>query len=219
MGLSQDNPVAITPLDFELTANGLLLRPGFHDGSLLGIEILKAGNVRLTMETASGERFFVELEGVEHLLCNEFRQGNIVSAVIITTGREPYGESLRSLFATPHPSVQEPHVSEHETFVERVRSSIKEGRSIFFEVSSSYGCEIFCLCASVRILPIVENSWFLAPLESAELFRNIANFRTFRLKIDRVHTVGRANHMTDKQLDATVINRGYPKTVPHAKID
>ena len=65
-------------MDFELDENGLLRRPNIHDGYLLAIELPEKGIARLTLEGLSGDRFVIQMEGVDRLLCDGFAEGNIV---------------------------------------------------------------------------------------------------------------------------------------------
>jgi hypothetical protein len=145
-------------MDFELDEEGLLLKPEIHDGYLLGVELPEEGIARLTLENLSGDRFAVQMERVDRLLCDGFAEGNIVREIRITTGREPGNVPLRRLLGKLHPSVQEPCISEHENWVERTRLTIINGEATFLEVVPSYGCEVFAVCGAVTFLPV--------PLES-----------------------------------------------------
>lgn len=138
-------------MDFELDGNGLLREPNIHDGYLLAIELPEKGIARLTTENLSGNRFVIQMEGVDRLLCDGFAEGNIVREVRITTGREPDNGPLRRLLGELHPSVQEPYISKHEKWVDRTRRAIVDGEATFLEVVPSYGCEVFALCANISL--------------------------------------------------------------------
>jgi len=145
-------------MDFELDGNGLLRKPNIHDGYLLAIELPEKGIARLTMESLSGNRFVIQMEGVDRLLCDGFAEGNIVREVRITTGREPDNGPLRRLLGELHPSVQEPYISKHEKWVDHTRRAIVDGEATFLEVVPSYGCEVFALCANISLLSVLPNS-------------------------------------------------------------
>jgi hypothetical protein len=144
-------------VDFELDGNGLLRKPSIHDGLLLAIEVPEKGIARLTMESLSGDRFVLQMEGVERLLCDGFAEGNVVLEIRITTAREPGNDQLRRLLGKLHASVQEPFISNHEKWLERTRQAIISGNAAFLEVVPSYGCEVFALCTAIRILPVLQN--------------------------------------------------------------
>jgi hypothetical protein len=54
-------------MEVEIDGNGLLREPNIHDGYLLAIELPEKGIARLTMESLSGNRFVIQMEGVDRL--------------------------------------------------------------------------------------------------------------------------------------------------------
>ena len=141
-------------MDFELDQEGFLLKPDIHDGYLLAIELPDEGIPRLTLQNLSGERFALQMEQVDRLLCDGFAEGNIVREIRITIGQEPGIEPLRRLLGELHPSVQEPYISQHERWVERTRQAIVDGAATLVELVPSYGCEVFAICAAFTFLPV-----------------------------------------------------------------
>jgi hypothetical protein len=137
-------------VEFELDKNGILLRPAIHDGHLVGINLPDKGIAHLTMQNLSGQRFVLEMAGVERLVCNGFAEGNIILDVQIISGYAPTKEALQSLMDDLHPNVKEPYISQHEAWISRTKQNIIDGKSIFLEVAPSYGCEVFGICAAVR---------------------------------------------------------------------
>jgi hypothetical protein len=137
-------------VDFELDPHGRLLRPSIHDGYLLGIELPRESVARLTIRNLAKQLIHIELEGLERLRCDGFTEGNIVLDLIVTTGRVPDDWALRQLLGNLHPSVQEPHVSNHEKWIASIRASIITGDKSFIELTSSYGAQIFALCSAIN---------------------------------------------------------------------
>ncbi|MEP6566178.1 MAG: hypothetical protein ABJB10_13655, partial [Mesorhizobium sp.] len=76
--------------------------PSFHDGYLTGIELAEKSAV-VSLQHYDGTRYRLHLSGIEALLANEFRQGNIISSLEVTTGTSPYIGNLRLLWPAPHP--------------------------------------------------------------------------------------------------------------------
>jgi hypothetical protein len=145
-------------MHIELDDRGFLVEPNIHDGYLIAIELPTEGVARLTMEDLSKNRFVLQMEGLERLLCDGFAEGNIVREVVITSGREPDNANLRKLLGELHPSVQEPYISKHENWVELTRKAIVKGKATFLEVVPSYGGEVLGLCAKVNFFPLLPQS-------------------------------------------------------------
>jgi hypothetical protein len=59
-------------MNIELSDRGFLVEPNIHDGYLIAIELPTKGVARLTMEDLSKNRFVLQMEGVERLLCDGF---------------------------------------------------------------------------------------------------------------------------------------------------
>lgn len=138
-------------MDFELDPSGILLRPNIHDGYLLGIELLRDGLARLAVRNLAGQHFYIELDGLERLRCDGFSEGNIIGELIVTTGKVPYDFSLRRLLLGTGPAAAEPYASQHNAWVQEIANGVADGRKIFVELTSSYGAEMFALCAAVSV--------------------------------------------------------------------
>jgi len=137
-------------MDIELTSHGYLRRPNLHDGRVLGLNLVGKG-LRLSVSDIDGRSYILELVGLQRLRCNEFAEGNIIHHIIITTRAKPSSASLRKLLGEPHPSVGEPHRRRHEDWRARCEQSVLDGDLTFVELQSSYGCEMWALCESVKV--------------------------------------------------------------------
>ncbi len=138
-------------MEIELDKNGRLLRPGFHDGYLLGVELVSKGEATVKLRKLSGERYNLDLLGVERLLCNEFAEGNIVSEIFLMSGIAPPLGSLRLLLAAPHESAAEEYHNGYEAIVRQKGELIQQGKLTLVAIVPSYGCELHALCRSVEI--------------------------------------------------------------------
>jgi len=123
----------------ELGEGGRLLKPGFHDGHLLGVELIGDHEAIVKLRKLSGGRYSLNLSGVERLLCNGFAEGNIVSEVYLVSGALPPVPSLCVLMPQPHASAKA-HL-------------VEQGELTFVAIEASYGCDLYALCRSAEITP------------------------------------------------------------------
>ena len=137
-------------MNIELTSQGYLRRPNLHDGYVFGLNLVDKG-LRVAVSDADGRNYILELAGLQRLRCNEFAEGNIIHHIIIATRARPSSASLRKLLGEPHPSVGEPRRGQHEDWCARCEQSVLKGDLTFVELQSSYGCEMWALCESVKI--------------------------------------------------------------------
>jgi len=141
-------------MDYELTADGLLARPSLGDGDVLGIQLCGKHGARVTVRDIGGQLYNLEFSGVQRLLCDGFAQGNIISAILITTRAEPYVHTVKRLLGELYPSVEEPYRTQHERWVGDLTRKVADGHLTLVEIAPSYGCEIFVLCEAVKINPV-----------------------------------------------------------------
>jgi hypothetical protein len=138
-------------MEIELDEGGRLLKPGFHDGHLLGIELIDNDRVAIKVRKFSGERYSLDLSGVERLLCNEFAQGNIVSEIYLMSGILPPISNLRLLMTPPHPSAAEEYHAKHNRVIQQTADLVAQRKLTFVAIEPSYGGELHALCRSVEI--------------------------------------------------------------------
>lgn len=138
-------------MEFFVDDRNVLRRPNLHDGLLLAVDVPQRGFANLKMQSISGQRFILEMTGVDRLLCDGFAEGNIISEVLVVSRQEPVAATLRRLLGDLHISVQEPYLSRHEAFVEGVTRSIIDGQRTLIEVVPSYGGEVYAVCTDFRI--------------------------------------------------------------------
>ena len=137
--------------------NRLSQVPSFHDGYLTGIELSEKSAV-VGLQHYDGTRYRLHLSGIEALLANEFRQGNIISSLEVTTGTSPDIGDLRLLWPAPHPEVTDEYRQKHEIFVEDQRSKIERGEAVWLNLTASYGCDLVAVCKSVELVALDINA-------------------------------------------------------------
>ncbi|MFC7377751.1 hypothetical protein [Brevundimonas sp. GCM10030266] len=128
------------------------MTPSFHDGSLTGIRT-SVGTATLFITRVDGAHWAVELEDVEQLLANDFRQGNIISSFEVLTGVSVRRDWLEELMPGPHPSAANPFHDAHVVVLDRTLSRIAASELNLVVISPSYGCDFLALCGRVKIAP------------------------------------------------------------------
>ncbi|MBW6423142.1 hypothetical protein KX729_16920 [Rhizobium sp. XQZ8] len=129
---------------------GFMIEPDFHDGYLTGIRTFDK-TVELTMKHLVKGAFQILLLEVEELQADEFKLGNIVMNVRLTSGTRPSPEDLSILHPHPHPAVPKYVHDQHADFRERQISRIAQREVILFQMSASYGCDLSAICKKVEI--------------------------------------------------------------------
>lgn len=123
-----------------------------HDGFVDGIHFPNDTTARLWLREVGGRAYVMDLIGVDRLLCNDFRQGNIILAISATTGVSPDRRALDFLFGPPPDA--EPFRKRHAESVEREIRRIMDGTVTLVAIIPSYGCELVALCTKVLIQPV-----------------------------------------------------------------
>lgn len=114
-----------------------------HDSLLTGIQRAQGEDLLLFFTSEKGRNFALRLEGVEHFLCNEFREANIVFDVEVGEKESVNIDAVRKLLYL--------NENEDSAQLENYAKRIGEGDNILLTLTCSYGCEIFCLCKGFRI--------------------------------------------------------------------
>jgi hypothetical protein len=76
-------------MDLTVDSQGDLRNPNLHDGFVDGIQLLDARTARVSLREETGQRYVMELTGLEGLISNDFRQSNIIFTVWIVRGAPP----------------------------------------------------------------------------------------------------------------------------------
>lgn len=133
--------------------NALSQIPSFHDGYLTCIE-LGEKNAILSLQQYDGLKYRLHLAETKGLLANDFREGNIICSLEITTGSAPDIGLLRLLWPSPHPEAVAEYHQKHEVFLEGQRSKIERGEAVLVGLFASYGCNLVAVCGSVELVAL-----------------------------------------------------------------
>lgn len=134
---------------FAIDSHGLLCDPSFHDGHILGVNLLDPSHARLHLRSADKQAYLLDLLGLERLRCDGFAERNTILSVALTCGAAPHMPHLHWLLGEALGS--EPYRTRHEAWVAEIRQQITGGQLTLVAVEPSDGCEIVALCKSVRI--------------------------------------------------------------------
>lgn len=118
-----------------------VIEPDLHDSNLLSIES-DTDQAILKFRLVSGDLVQATLIGVDRLVCDNFREGNIVLDVTIES--EAAGSVLDKLFIPPRIKNEK-----YEAFISTVRQKLKEGMMKIVSINPSYGCESIVYCKDV----------------------------------------------------------------------
>src|SRR5262249_53568780 len=136
---------------FSVDERGSLKSPNLHDGFVDGVVLEGEKRVAVSLRDVSGQVFSMRLIEVEALVCNEFRQGNIILDITIFSGIAPDDDALGSLFGSPHPSVAREHHEQHKRLLQDRSDKIRKGVLKLVSIEPSYGCSLTALCGEVII--------------------------------------------------------------------
>lgn len=116
----------------------------FHDSSFIGLNISESC-AAITVLTTRKKIIKVEFTGVQRLMCNDFREGNIVldfGKLEIQSQQEYYLSKLFSVDQT----IDTPK------YIMDVMSKLNDDILQLYLLSPSYGGELIVLCNEIKIL-------------------------------------------------------------------
>lgn len=140
-------------MSFVVDQNGLLTEPNLHDGFVDGIQLIGKNSAVVALRNVHGQTFSIQLMGLEALVCDEFRQGNIILDVQITSGKPPSKDALSSLYVAPHPSAAAEYHDKHARFIQAQTDRITQGDLVLVLIEPSYGCQLIALCRELLVSP------------------------------------------------------------------
>jgi len=138
-------------MDYTIDAAGVLRAPNVHDGHLIGLELAEPKTLTARIRDLGGQLFTVRMSGLSTFLADEFRESNIIYALLITSGREPDPSVMRHLLGESHPKVAEEYRLKHEDFIAGQVNCVRTGELTLVVLESSYGCSFIALCQAVEI--------------------------------------------------------------------
>jgi hypothetical protein len=123
--------------------------PRFHDGLVIGISVAEK-SATLFLRQTNNEEYVLDLDGLEVLHMEDFRQSNIISNVEVVTLRAPDGDvAFDRLFGAPHPTADPIYHEQYAAAVELQQNRIKSGETKLLIVVPSWGADLLAICREV----------------------------------------------------------------------
>jgi hypothetical protein len=128
-------------ISHAVDADGIVHGFPYHDGRLEGVHCAD-GNACVELRASSGEQITLNLDGVEHFICNDFVDVNLVGYIFLWTVAETPEHVLvsfmkgRDLDVTSE-AVREEFRNEH-------------GNRYFLSIESIVGAEVIAICGSFK---------------------------------------------------------------------
>ena len=97
-------------------------------------------NVRIFLRTMQQQLFVLELFGVERLMLEEFREGNIIFDIVVRVGAEIASDDIHTLFG----------FSDEQGRLRVLEEAQQKGR-IVVEIRPSYGASCLLIADSVQL--------------------------------------------------------------------
>jgi hypothetical protein len=116
--------------------------PSFHDGTFDGLRIRADKRIQLYLSTGQRESFVLVLDGVQALVLNDIKQGNIILDLVIREGAKITKNDVTQVYGLNDDSVT----------MNKLETAVNGGFQIL-EINPSYGAEGL----------ILFKTWSLAP--------------------------------------------------------
>jgi hypothetical protein len=68
-------------MEFSVGDHGFLRSPNLHDGFVDGVLLTGDESATVMMRDVTGQTFSMQLIGIKALVCDDFRQGNIILSI------------------------------------------------------------------------------------------------------------------------------------------
>jgi hypothetical protein len=122
--------------------------PNLHDARLLGMFVSDNKTATVLFRSENGQRHELLLKEVEHLVANDFREGNIVLDVEIYDGESFDSKLLSEIYGKNY-------LTAHPGFESEIRRKVKNGELKLVSVNPSYGCSHPSTAHTDRLLCLI----------------------------------------------------------------
>ena len=116
--------------------------PNLHDARLLGMFVSDNKIATVLFRSENGQRHELLLKEVEHLVANDFREGNIVLDVEIYDGESFDSRLISEIYGKNYPHC-------HPGFESEIRRKVKNDELKLVSVNPSYGCSLLCIAKNI----------------------------------------------------------------------
>jgi hypothetical protein len=132
-----------------------------HDGTLTSVAVGEGGAV-LLLTHVDGRQFKLILSGVESLVINDFREGNIILELQVVVGSrfDEFGLSagdiraaFEMLFTRPHADADAEYHDAYDVALDKQIRRLEDGDMRLVILDPAYGADLLAFCASAEIFP------------------------------------------------------------------
>lgn len=123
---------------------GTLVQPNVHDGYVRGIAISNKNEIVALLDSLEGPSYELIMHDIVAFKADDFREGNIILDITITTRR------LISVAELSH-LIDVDNYENRKNYIDSIIAKINEGALYFIELNPSYGCFFSCLCKSYEL--------------------------------------------------------------------
>ncbi len=121
--------------------DGLVMTPNMHDANIFKLEFRENNDLVIGARLVDGSVFSLILKNVYRLLVNNFREGNLVLDVSVTESNEIEIDDAMAFYQSTQPLAK--------SVIEPMLSYVRMEKKRIVNVSSSYGCELVCICDQI----------------------------------------------------------------------
>ncbi|CAN7503748.1 hypothetical protein LJR066_003317 [Acidovorax sp. LjRoot66] len=125
----------------QTSADGDVIEPDVHDAKLIGI-LLRGKDAVIELETADRKTLRLVLFGVQRLVADNFREGNILLDVAVVTGSKVSIRDVAAAYGVK---------PENQKFLTEVVDLVASGALTVVTLNPSYGCSLTSLCERVEV--------------------------------------------------------------------
>ena len=128
--------------------------PTLHDACLVGISLSEKRAV-LTAKTPDDKEWQIVIHGVDALLVDEFRDGNVISFFEVYLQSEPPRDIIERLFISPHPSAAPKYHQRYSELMDTKCRAVEAGELVLAWLAPVYGVEVVVLGSSLEALQVI----------------------------------------------------------------
>jgi hypothetical protein len=128
--------------EIEISDDGTIVDPRLHDGLVRGLLLCASKKVLIPIEATNGSSHCLVMHGVERLRMDDFRQGNIILDVTVSSGVKIEPEDVSYAYdlddnATP-------------LLMKTMDRLVQEGWLVV-RINPSYGCSAVFVCNRIGV--------------------------------------------------------------------
>lgn len=124
------------------TDAGEIFEPKIHDSRLRGLLLTNDNRLFVSIFGANLGNKCLVLHGVEKLRCDDFRQGNIVLDVTVSSGDSIEIDDLAYAYGVD---------KSNAPFLHGSMDRLQAQKSLVVRLNSSYGCSFVSICQSLTV--------------------------------------------------------------------